>query len=109
MVSNMIPPPFTELEVKTAPSGLYEGYSLPIALISKISMALLVIWALVWPLNANGMLSSINGGLLQGFNAYYIVAVGGFAFFYFLVAVIPSTGRRLLGREGEEPEFSTFF
>ena len=108
MASNMIPPPFTELEIKTAPSGFYEGYSLPIALISKISMALLVIWALVWPLNANGMLSSINGSLLQGFNAFYIVAVGGFAFFCFLVAIIPSTGRRLLGREGEAPEFSTF-
>ncbi len=108
MASNMISPPFTELEIQTAPSGFYEGYSLPIALISKISMALLVIWALVWPLSANGMLSTINGNLLQGFNTFYIIAVGGFAFFCFVVALIPSTGRRLLGQPGEAPEFSTF-
>ncbi len=31
-----IKPPFTELEIEKAPSGFYEGYSLPIALLSKI-------------------------------------------------------------------------
>ena len=103
-----IRPPFTELEIKTAPSGFYEGYSLPIALISKISMSLLVVWALVWPLSANGMLSTINWGLLESFNSFYIIAVGAFAFFCFAVALIPSTGRRLLGRPGEKPEFSNF-
>ncbi|WP_282609093.1 BCCT family transporter [Pelagibius sp. Alg239-R121] len=103
-----IKPPFTELEIKKAESGFYEGYSLPIALISKISMALLVIWALVWPLSANGTLSSLNWSLLEGFNTFYIIAVGAFAFFCFIVAVIPSTGKRILGREGEKPEFSNF-
>ena len=103
-----IKPPFTELEIKKAESGFYEGYSLPIALISKISMALLVIWALVWPLSANGTLSSLNWSLLEGFNTFYIIAVGAFAFFCFAVAIIPSTGRRILGQEGEKPEFSNF-
>ncbi|MEO0994479.1 MAG: BCCT family transporter [Pseudomonadota bacterium] len=103
-----IRPPFTDLDIKTQESGFYEGHSLPIALISKSIMSLLVIWALVWPLNANGMLSTINWALLEGFNTFYIIAVGVFAFFCFAVAAIPSTGRRLLGREGEPPEFSTF-
>ena len=103
-----IKPPFTELEIKKAPHGFYEGYSIPIALISKITMSLLVIWALVWPLNANGVLSSVNGTLLQGFNSFYIVAVGAFAFFCFAVAVIPSFGKRVLGKPGEKPEFSNF-
>jgi choline/glycine/proline betaine transport protein len=104
----VIKPPFTELEIKKAPSGFYEGYSLPIALISKITMALLVIWALVWPLSANGTLSGWNWSLLQGFNTFYIIAVGVFAFFCFAVAIIPSTGKRILGRPGEKPEFSNF-
>ena len=101
-------PPFTELEIKTADAGFYEGYSIPIALISKTLMTLLVIWALVWPLSANGTLSAWNWALLEGFNSFYIIAVGTFAFFCFLVAVIPQTGKRLLGRPGEAPEFSTF-
>ena len=103
-----VKPPFTDLEIQTQDSGFYEGYSLPIALISKVIMAALVIWALVWPLQANGMLSSWNWALLEGFNTFYIIAVGVFAFFLFIVAIIPSTGRRLLGRPGEKPEFSDF-
>ena len=86
-----IKPPFTDLEIKTAPSGFYEGYSLPIALISKTAMVLLVIWALIFPLNANATLSSLNWKLLEGFNTFYIIATGIFAFFLFIVALIPAT------------------
>ena len=51
-----IKPPFTDLDIKKSPHGFYEGYSLNIALASKISMAALVLWALVWPGNANKVL-----------------------------------------------------
>jgi choline/glycine/proline betaine transport protein len=103
-----IKPPFTELEIKKAPSGFYEGYSLPIALISKSIMVALVLWALIWPLGANGALSQLNGFLLKGFNTFYIIAVGAFFFFLAVVAILPTTGKRLMGREGEKPEFSNF-
>ena len=63
-----IKPPFTQLEIEKAPSGFYEGYSLPIALISKSIMVALVVWALVWPGNASSVLSAVNGSLLNGFN-----------------------------------------
>lgn len=103
-----IKPPFTQLQIDKAPSGFYAGYSLPIALISKISITLLVLWALIWPLSASGKLSFWNSALLQNFNAFYILAVGTFACFCFIIAVIPSVGRRTLGQPGEKPEFSTF-
>lgn len=100
--------PFTDLQIQKASSGFYEGYSVPIALISKITMALLVIWALFWPGNANGVLGSVNGQLLKGFNGFYIVIVGFFAIFLAVLAILPQTGRRLMGRQGEAPEFSNF-
>ncbi|TQV78560.1 BCCT family transporter [Denitrobaculum tricleocarpae] len=103
-----VKPPFTDLEIAKAPAGFYEGYSLPIALISKFSMAMLVIWALFWPANANGVLGSVNWSLLEGFNGFYIVIVGFFAVFLAVLAILPQTGRRLMGREGEAPEFSNF-
>ncbi|RYG91883.1 BCCT family transporter [Loktanella sp. IMCC34160] len=102
-----IKPPFTELHIPKAPSGFYEGHSLPIALISKVSMSLLVIWALVWPANAGSTLGSLNWRLLETFNSFYIIIVGFFAFFLLAVAVLPS-GRKVMGREGEKPEFSNF-
>ena len=92
-----IKPPFTELEIEKAPSGFYEGYSLPIALISKSIMVALVLWALVWPGNANAVLSYVNSTLLNGFNGFYIIAVGLFAFFLFVLALLPATGSKKLG------------
>ncbi|MCW3780292.1 BCCT family transporter [Defluviimonas salinarum] len=103
-----IKPPFTDIEIRKAASGFYEGYSVPIALISKVSMTLLVIWALVWPANANGVLGSLNWRILEDFNAFYILIVGFFAFFLLVIAVLPRTGRRVMGKAGEKPEFSDF-
>ena len=103
-----IKPPFTELHIPKAPSGFYEGNSLPIALISKGIMVALVIWALVFPANANSTLGSLNWRLLEGFNSFYIVIVGMFLFFLAVVAILPSTGKRKMGLPGEKPEFSNF-
>ncbi|MCL4113467.1 UNVERIFIED_CONTAM: hypothetical protein GTU68_062438 [Idotea baltica] len=71
-------------------------------------MTLLVLWALIWPLSANGTLATWNTNLLVGFNSFYIIAVGLFAFFCFIIALIPSIGRRTLGMPGQKPEFSNF-
>ena len=103
-----IKPPFTHLQVPTADSGFYEGNSVTIALLSKGIMVALVIWALVWPANANGVLGSLNWQLLEDFNGFYIVIVGLFSFFLVVVVVLPQTGRRIMGIEGEKTEFSNF-
>lgn len=101
-------PPFTDVNIKRSRSGPYRGYSIPIALLSKLAMAALVVWALLRPEQAKTVLSEINGQLLNNFNAFYIIAVGFFLVFCLLVAIIPASGRRVLGKPGERPEFSTF-
>jgi glycine betaine transporter len=103
-----IKPPFTDVEVPRAQSGFYEGNSIPIALLSKGIMVALVLWALIWPGNAGSVLGSLNWQLLEDFNGFYIVIVGLFSFFLLVVAVIPQTGRRIMGTPGEKPEFSNF-
>ena len=100
--------PFTDLDVKTADSGFYEGYSVPIALVSKLGIALLVIWALIWPLKANDMLSTWNTSLLNVFNTFYVICAGCFIFFLLAIAIWPSSGKRVMGRPGEQTEFTTF-
>lgn len=103
-----IKPPFTDLDVATADSGFYEGNSVPVALLSKGIMVALVLWAMIWPGSASDTLGAVNTRVLELFNSFYIVAVGAFVFFLLLLAIIPQTGRRVLGRPGEAPEFSTF-
>ncbi|MEM7489178.1 MAG: BCCT family transporter [Pseudomonadota bacterium] len=100
--------PFTDIDINTQDSGFYEGYSLPIALVSKCIMVGLVLWALIWPLGAGGVLSSLNAQLLNSFNTFYIISVGLFAVFLFAIALIPATGKRVLGGPGEKPEFANF-
>ncbi|GAA6193322.1 BCCT family transporter [Phaeobacter sp. NW0010-22] len=100
--------PFTELEISKAKSGFYEGHSVEIALLSKGIMVALVLWALIWPANAQGVLGSLNWRLLEDFNAFYIVIVGFFAFFLLVIALLPQTGKRIMGTPGEAPEFSNF-
>jgi len=103
-----IKPPFTELEIKKQAAGFYKDNSLPIALISKGIMVALVLWALVFPANANGTLGSLNSQLLNIFNQFYIIVVGSFVFFLIAVAVLPKTGSRVMGVPGQKPEFSNF-
>ncbi len=103
-----IKPPFTAVEVKRSASGFYEGHSVEIALLSKAIMVGLVLWALIWPANANGVLGSLNWRLLEVFNSFYIMIVGLFFFFLLIVALLPSTGKRVMGTPGEAPEFSNF-
>ncbi|MEL7202614.1 MAG: BCCT family transporter [Pseudomonadota bacterium] len=100
--------PFTDVDIKTADQGFYENNSVPIALISKGIMVGLVLWALVFPANANNMLGSFNGMLLEAFNSFYIIIVGLFFFFLAVIALIPSVGNKVMGPEGEAPEFSNF-
>lgn len=68
----------------------------------------LVIWALIWPANANSALGSLNWRLLEDFNQFYIVIVGLFFFFLMVVAILPQTGSRVMGRPGKGTEFSNF-
>ncbi len=89
-----IKPPFTDIDIPKAPHGFYEGYSLPIALISKISMVLLVLWALVWPLSASDTLARVNATLLNSFNTFYIIAVGFFAFFLLVSGRSAANGQK---------------
>ncbi|MEL7466136.1 MAG: BCCT family transporter [Pseudomonadota bacterium] len=103
-----VKPPFTSVDIATQPQGFYEGHSLAIAIGSKSIMIALVLWALIFPLSANSTLSSVNWTLLEGFNSFYIIAVGLFFFFLAALALIPSIGKRKLGQPGEKPEFSTF-
>ncbi|MEO0980894.1 MAG: BCCT family transporter, partial [Pseudomonadota bacterium] len=100
--------PFTDLQIKKSAGGFYEGHSVEIAILSKAIMVALVIWALVWPANANGVLGSLNWRLLEDFNGFYIVIVGLFSFFLLVIAILPRTGSRVMGVPGEAPEFSTF-
>ena len=87
---------FTDVQIVKAASGFYQGNSQEIALLSKGITIALVVWALVWPANANNVLGSLNWQLLESFNAFYIIIAGLFSVFLCVVAVLPQTGTMLI-------------
>ena len=72
-------------------------------------MVALVIWALVWPSNANSNLGSLNWSLLENSNAFHIILEGLFVLFLAVVAVLPQMGQRKMGRADETPDFFSIF
>ena len=81
----------------------------PIALISKGIMVALVLWALVFPANANSTLGSWNGKLLEVFNSFYVVSSSGCSSSSLpsLRSSRPPAGGSW-GRRARKPEFSNF-
>lgn len=103
-----VKPPLTDLPINTADSGFYSGFSVNVAVASKIIISAIVVWAIVWPEWAGSVLSAWNTVILANFAAWYIWTVAFFIIACLGLALWPAGGSMKLGREGEQPEFSNF-
>jgi choline/carnitine/betaine transport len=97
-----------ELPIQTAEKGFYTGFSKSVAVVSKIIIAILVIWAIVFPEQAGRILNAINSFILSHTAYWYIWIVALFFFTCSILALIPVTGKMKLGVEGDKPEFANF-
>ncbi|MGC1496054.1 MAG: BCCT family transporter [Sulfitobacter sp.] len=101
-------PPLSDLPIKTADVGFYRGFSVNVTVISKIIIAVLVVWCIFWPTQAGGVLKDWNSVILANFAAWYIWVVAAFVIVCLGLAIWPAAGKLNLGGEGETPEFSNF-
>ncbi|MCG7629891.1 BCCT family transporter [Epibacterium sp. MM17-32] len=101
-------PPLTELEIKTADSGFYKGFTKDVTITAKILVAALILWAVAFPTQAADVLSRFNTLILASFNYWYIYVVAFFVIVCLGLAIWPSSGNLRLGNEDEKPEFSAF-
>lgn len=103
-----IKPLFINIQIELAESGFYKGLSPFITIASQVLIACLVLWAAIVPIQALAVLDELNVALLNTFNVYYIYVVSFFLIFCVGLAVIPFTGKLMLGKPGEKPAFSNF-
>ncbi len=99
--------PLRELPIATADSGFYTNFNKLVALASKIIIALLVIWAAIFPDKAGEILGAMRSWSFDNLNYYYTWAVAFFVITCLVLAIHPRWGRTVLG-DGGEPEFSNF-
>ncbi|MEM0978258.1 MAG: BCCT family transporter [Pseudomonadota bacterium] len=103
-----LPPPLTELEIKTADSGFYSGFAKNVAITGKVLVGALIIWAVAFPENAGAVLGGLNTFILASFNYWYVYVMAFFVLLCFALALWPASGRLKLGKPGDMPEFSNF-
>ncbi|MEM7438372.1 MAG: BCCT family transporter [Pseudomonadota bacterium] len=101
-------PPLMDLPIRTADSGFYSGFSQSVSIISKVIIAALVVWAVVFPDQAGAVLNSINSFILANTAAWYVYIVTMFILVCIVLAIWPAAGRLKLGLADDKPEFSNF-
>ncbi|WP_432256783.1 BCCT family transporter [Limimaricola sp. AA108-03] len=101
-----IKPPLTRLEIRTAESGFYRGFTKDVTITAKLIIGALVIWAIAFPEQAAGFLGRINGFILSSFNHWYMYTTAAFLLACLVLALVPASGRLRLGRPEDRPEFS---
>lgn len=101
-------PPLMDLPIKVADGGFYDGFNKDVTITAKILLGTLIIWAIAFPDNASSVLNGISGFLLAHFATWYIGVVAFFIIACVLLAVIPKSGKLILGLPGDKPEFSNF-
>ncbi|OED44375.1 transporter [Chromatiales bacterium (ex Bugula neritina AB1)] len=102
-----IQPPLQELPIATTDSGFYANFNQIVSLASKIAIALVVIWAAVFPESAGKTLGAMKTWSFNNLNHYYTWSVGFFIIVCLIIALHPRWGKTILG-DGGKPEFSNF-
>lgn len=100
-----IAPPLVDLPIRTASRGFYDGFSRAVTIPAKVIVALLIMWAIFFPVTANETLSAANSTIIARFAGWYVYLVAALMMACIVLALIPHTGRLRIGHAGETPEF----
>ncbi|MCC1494293.1 BCCT family transporter [Cognatishimia sp. F0-27] len=103
-----IKPPITDLDIPTADSGFYKGFTKIVAVSGKLIVGALIIWAVAFPDQAAAVLSSLNSAILATFNFWYVYVMAFFVLLCLALALWPAAGRLKMGLDDDTPEFSNF-
>ncbi|MCJ8189832.1 BCCT family transporter [Sphingomicrobium aestuariivivum] len=101
-----IEPPLTHLPIKTHDRGFYEGFSRAVTVPAKVTVSLLILWAIFFPVSANETLGAANSAIIGRFGGWYVYLVAALMLVCFLLALAPRSGSLTIGLPGEKPEFS---
>lgn len=101
-------PPLTKMTIQMQETGFYSGFNQIVVVTSKILLALVVLWCLVFPDQASALLSTAKLWSFHYLNWYYILSVAFFIVTCVIIAVVPQFGRVKLGQGDDKPEFSRF-
>jgi len=108
--SNDLPiePPIVDLPIGTHDTGFYAGFSRAVTIPSKIIVALIIMWAIFFPVNASESLAVANSTIISNFSGWYVYLVAALMVVCIGLAIWPRSGTLRIGAPGDTNEFSRF-
>ena len=103
-----ISPPLKELNIGLAEDGFYKGFNNLVALVSKVIIALIVVWCVINPEAAGKILGDMKNWSFAHLNYYYTWGVAFYIIVCLVIALHPKWGKTKLGLADDKPEFSNF-
>lgn len=95
------------LFIKTVVSGFYRGFNPVVSITTKVLVSCLVIGLIAFPTGSENALEVLKQTTLQIFGTWYIYLLALFPVLIFGLALLPASGRTILGQPGDRPEHST--
>ncbi len=68
-------PPLCTLPINTADSGFYHGFNKLVSISSKLIVSALILWTLLFPIQAGETLAVANATLIRQFAGWYVYLV----------------------------------
>ena len=100
--------PDAQVLIATQTKGFYEGFNPWVAAVPKVIIAALLIWVASSPTAAGAQLLALQSWSTASFAPWYMLVTAFLTLACLGLALWPSTGRLVLGKAGETPEFSRF-
>ena len=94
--------------INTEDSGFFQGLNKSISLISILITVVFLAWVMLSPDTATLILGKIQGTFNASFGGWYLYVSAFYLIVCLFIAIWPKSGRVVLGRPDEKPEFSRF-
>ncbi|MEM7360212.1 MAG: BCCT family transporter [Pseudomonadota bacterium] len=94
--------------IQVEEQGFYEGFNRAIAVVPKVLIGALLLWAIFDNEQAADLLAQANSWSLKHFGGWYVWVTAFYLTVCLLLALWPATGKVKLGKPDEQPEFSRF-
>ncbi len=96
------------LKISRANGGFYDGFNKTVAIVPKLLISALIIWTTSDPKRAGDILLSLQTWTTDTFGGWYIYLSAFIMTLVIVLALLPKSGKRLLGAPGDTPAFSRF-
>lgn len=98
----------SDLHIKTADTGFFKGLNKSVSLSAILIVFVFLLWVVVARENASGVLVGIQSAFNANFGAWYLYISVFYLILCLGLAIWPKSGKVVLGKAGEKPEFSRF-